>query len=616
MNHRRLGAVLLLTCSFAGNLVFAQEEQPPIQSGAEISQMLETSQSLRWVPGQVIVKFRDVPQDTEDQRLGAMGYTEHLRTTSGGEYIYSQTDARIRTLSAEEAQDQAEAAVQQMSEEEDVEYAQLNYVMHIVRVPDDLGFAQQWHYRNSGTGDEEAPGGINLPRAWDRTVGSAASVIAVIDTGILPNHPDIEGSPNLLPGFDMISDSFTGNDGDGRDDDPTDPGDGVDAGECGPGSRPEPDSWHGTHVAGTVGVGRTDNGSGVSGVNWISPVLPVRALGRCGGSIADINDAMRWAAGLPVPGVADNPSPAKVINMSLGAGAPCSASPATQSAIRDVVAAGATVVVAAGNDAADAANSFPASCDNVISVAASDFNGELVTRYSNFGAVVDVMAPGGDLQADEDNDGNPDGVLSMVDGGFAFFNGTSMATPHVAGVAGLLVAQDPTLTPQEIESLLKSNASPRSDRQCPRPCGAGLLNADIDVDPPVQPPILISVSPIEFELDEGESGTLTISVSRQGTAVAGETISIRSNNTDVSTVASTTVTSDADGRAQVLVNAISEGDTNIVVNVADQTQTMPVNVAIRVVPAIGIIAALLLALLMGVYGFRRLEAARITDRRA
>lgn len=606
MNAQRLVTVLLISCCFIGGTVAAQENQLAARSGDEVSRMLETPQSLRWLPGQIIVKFRATPAA---DRMNSMGFTEHLGDTSGGEYIYSLSNARIRALSNRELQDQTQAAVQQMRDEDDVEYAQLNYVVHIVRTPDDPGYAQQWHYRDNGAGSNSAPGGINLPQAWDRTVGSPAAVIAVIDTGILPDHPDIDGSPNLLPGFDMISDTFTGNDGDGRDADATDPGDGVAAGECGAGSPAEPDSWHGTHVAGTIGVGRTDNGRGVAGINWSSRVLPVRALGRCGGSIADINDAMRWAAGLPVPGTATNPTPAKVINMSLGAGAPCSASPATQSAIDDVVAAGVTVVVAAGNEANDAANSFPASCNGVITVAASDFNGELVTRYSNFGAVVDIMAPGGDLRADEDNDGNPDGVLSMVKGGYAFFNGTSMATPHVAGVAGLLLAQDPTLNPLEIENLLKSNALPRNSGQCPEPCGAGLLNANIAVGGPGQPaPLDLSVSPTEFRLDEGESATLGISLSRGGTAVANETVRFSSNDVAIARISPASATTNAAGQAQATVTAVSRGNSNLVVSVPGQTQTTPVNVAVRVVPGAGLIAMLLMALLIGAFGFRRLGA--------
>lgn len=607
MGHRIVLAVLLLsTLPFPGTL-FAQNDDLTIRSGEHVSATLESPPTLSWLPGQLIVKFKTSTAGTADQRLQSMGFTDHLLDTSGGGYIYSLPAGRMNTMSTREIEDQAKAAVKRMSNDPGVEYAQLNYVVHITRTPDDPGFAQQWHYRNNGSGSDEAPGGINLPRAWDRTVGSAAAVIAVIDTGILPEHPDIDDSPNLLPGFDMISDIFAGNDGDRRDEDASDPGDGVEAGECGAGSRAEPDSWHGTHVAGTVGVGLTDNGAGVAGINWSSRVVPLRALGRCGGSTADINDAIRWAAGLPVPGVATNSNPARVINMSLGAGAPCSASPATQSAINDAVAAGTAVVVAAGNEGRDAEDTFPASCDNVISVAAGDFNGELVTRYSNFGDDVDILAPGGDVSADENNDGNPDGVLSLVQGGFAFFNGTSMAAPHVAGVAGLLVAQNPALTPREIETLLKTNALPRDNDQCPRPCGAGLLNADIAVGAPVEPPpIQMNVSPTSLELDEGDTDTLVVTLTRMEASVSGETVRFSSNNADVATISPATAVSDAAGQARATVTAIREGNASFSVSIAGQTETLPVNVRIRVVPGMGVMAALLLAMLIGVFGFGRL----------
>jgi serine protease len=384
----------------------------------------------------------------------------------------------MATLSPAEARNRTLALVQALKARPDVEYAQPNYILRISdRTPNDPRFPQQWHYRNNGTGPGQSPGGISLPRAWDKSTGSSGVVVAVIDTGILPNHPDIVGSPNVIAGYDMISVLAIANDGDGRDNNPTDPGDAVAANECGLGSPARSNSWHGTHVAGTIGVGKTDNGIGVAGVNWSVKVQAVRVLGKCGGTNADINDGIRWAAGLPVPGVPVNPTPARVINMSLGGREPCSMTPATQAAINDAVGSGAAVVVAAGNNAVDASQVFPASCNNVITVAASDARGYLVTRYSNFGPAVEIMAPGGDVLRDDDGDGNNDGVLSMVRGGYARYNGTSMAAPHVAGVAALWLAQTPGLTPAQLLAELQRNALPRTSTQCPKPCGAGLLSA-------------------------------------------------------------------------------------------------------------------------------------------
>lgn len=593
--------------------IIATAQQPSsdvaIRDGTEVTEMLESEQPLRWVPGQVIVKYKTTTHTTSEERLRTMGLTDHVSETSDGAYIYSLPPETIGTMSASAAQDRARTAVAEMSGQAEVEYVQLNYVLHIVKSPDDAGFPLQWHYLNNGSAAGESPGGINLPDAWDRTDGAASSIVAVIDTGILPNHPDIAGSGNLLDGFDMISDSFTANDGDGRDDDPTDPGDDVAAGECGPGSPAEPASWHGSHVAGTIGVGATDNATGVAGVNWDSRVMALRALGRCGGSVVDINDAIRWAAGLPVPGAPTNPNPAKVINMSLGAGAPCSSSPATQSAINDAVAAGVTVVVAAGNEASDAGNSFPASCDNVITVAASDYNGDLVRRYSNFGADVDVMAPGGDLQADDNNDGNPDGVLSTVEGGYAFYNGTSMAAPHVAGVAALLLAQDPNLTPQRVEELIVDNALARTTAQCPRPCGAGLLNADIDVAAPVQP-LDVSVQPVSLEIDEGETAAFTATVRRGGVAQAGLAVRFVSVDANFATVSPATATTDSNGKATATVTAVTEGTTRIVASIQGQSASATVDVDVRNALALGIAALILLLLGLTVYGNRKLAASR------
>ncbi len=482
-------ALMAVTAILAAGPLPATAQQLTPQQVQRLLERRAIPPQAHFVPGEVLVKMKPArilgPAD-----LRRLGVEDGRRVTSGGEIVYRIPPAALTTLSRAQARDRTLQTLGQLRADPNVQYAQPNYILHIAKTPNDLRFPEQWHYRTNGPGTGESPGGINLPIKWDETVGSSSIVVAVIDTGILPNHPDITGSPNLVTGFDMISDPAMANDGGGRDNDPTDPGDAVAADECFPGDLAQPASWHGTHVAGTIGAGRTDNNIGVAGINWSVRAQAVRVLGKCGGTISDINDGIRWAAGVTVPGAPTNSTPARVINMSLGSppGTPCSMSPSTQAAINDAVGAGATVVVAAGNDAVDASQVFPASCDNVITVAASDARGRLVTRYSNFGATVKIMAPGGDVQLPEDG-----GVLSMVHpnaGTYARYNGTSMAAPHVAGVAALHLAQTPTLTPAQLTQKLQDDALPRTVAECPQACGAGLLRAMV---PPRKSPDLSSI---------------------------------------------------------------------------------------------------------------------------
>ena len=218
---------------------------------------------------------------------------------------------------------------------------------------------------------------------------------AVIDSGVLPGHPDL--APKLLPGYDFVEADFSG-DGDGRDGDPTDPG----------------GSFHGSHVAGTAAAA-TNNGVGVAGVSWGARLLPVRVLGveAGAGTLADAIDGILWSVGASVPGVPRNPNPADVLNLSLGGPFLCSQAQGFQEAFYRAAAAGASVVVAAGNDNDDASYFTPSSCGGVLVVGATTFRNERAP-YSNFGARLDVMAPGGNLNEDADGDGFPDGVLSSV----------------------------------------------------------------------------------------------------------------------------------------------------------------------------------------------------------
>ena len=326
----------------------------------------------------------------------------------------------------------------------------------------------QWHYAK-----------IGLPCTWKwKTKGQGSPVIAVIDTG-KTNHPDLAGK--FLAGYDFISNASTANDGNGRDANPTDPGDAADSGW-----GFKPNSWHGTHVAGTIGAA-TNNNLGVAGVNWFARIVPVRVLGVCGGTLSDLTAAISWAAGIAVPNVPPNPNPAKVINLSLGyylgAGKTCALNdPSLQSAINDVTAQGVSVVVAAGNDNADATMYSPASCNNTVTVAATARD-NTKAWYSNFGPLIDVAAPGGETKdangvIDENNDGKPDGVLSTLlnSNGSQFihasYQGTSMAAPHVTGVISLMLAKNPALAPAQLLAQLEATATPLA-----ADLGAGLIRA-------------------------------------------------------------------------------------------------------------------------------------------
>jgi serine protease len=352
-------------------------------------------------------------------------------------------------------------ATEMMLRDASIEYAEPDRIMTHSATPTDPRYNDQWHYYDT-------VGGLRLPAAWDISTG-AGVVVAVIDTGYRP-HADLSGQ--FLPGYDFISTAAIGNDGNGRDNDASDPGDGITAGACG-GGQPffdQPSSWHGTHVAGTVAA-RTNNGAGVAGVAYNAKILPVRVLGKCGGYTSDIADAITWASGGTVSGVPANPNKARVLNLSLGGGGACSAT--MQNAINGARSRGAAVVAAAGNSAMNVSNASPANCTGVIAVAATGRTGGRA-RYSNFGALVAVAAPGGDGAA---------GVLSTLNSGrsgpladtYAVYQGTSMATPHVAGVAALMLAANSNLTPDEIAARLKSTA--RAFPASCVGCGAGIVDA-------------------------------------------------------------------------------------------------------------------------------------------
>jgi len=420
----------------------------------------------------IIVKYRGSP-DAAQAMAGTtkMGNAElsaqrfgltmsRVRTTALGSQVL-RVDRKLSLAEAEQL------AADIAASDPNVEYAEPDRIMRKVFTPNDTRYNEQWHYF-------EAAGGINAPTAWDKSTGSGV-VVGVVDTGYRP-HADL--AANILPGYDFISDTFVANDGNGRDSSALDPGDWVNPGECGPGDPAafEASSWHGTHVSGTIAA-ITNNGNGVAGVAFNAKIVPARVLGKCGGFTSDIADAIIWVTGGHVNNVPDNANPAKVVSISLGGGGSCGTT--TQSAINSARSRGASVVVAAGNSNANAANFSPANCSGVVTVAAVGRNGGKAS-YSNFGATVEIAAPGGS--------GGANSVLSTLNAGqqgpgadsYALYNGTSMATPHVSGVVALMLSVKPSLTPDQVTQILQSTA--RAFPATCSQCGSGIVNASAAVD--------------------------------------------------------------------------------------------------------------------------------------
>lgn len=491
MSVALLGAAAWCTCAVAG--------EPSVRATPFVPVYQAPVDSL-------IVKFRDrrlaTSMATAESRAPTLsavaGLAMHYRRAMSG-------DAHVYALPREMSLPDAEAAAARLRADPDVEYVVPNKRMFPLLVPNDTYYTNQWHYHASAS----VAGAVNLPAAWDITTGSTSTVVAVVDTGLLP-HVDIDSnigdaSGRAVAGYDFISNSFIANDGDGRDTDPTDPGDWVTAAEhafYGDACRVADSSWHGTHVAGTIGA-LSANADGVAGIDWSAKILPVRVLGKCGGDTSDVADGLRWSAGIAVSGVPANANPARIINLSLGGEGACGA--AEQNALTDALANGAIIVVAAGNSGANLAVSpeSPAVCSGVITVAAVDRNGARA-GYSNYGTAVEIAAPGGDTTI------GTNGVLSTSNLGttiatthdYAYYEGTSMAAPHVAGVLSLMLAVNPALTAGQALTILQETARAfptGTGRDCTTStCGAGIVDAAAAVNAAANGYLARSASSVDF----------------------------------------------------------------------------------------------------------------------
>jgi serine protease len=448
--------------------------------------------------------------------------------------------------------------VSSLRQRPDVLSAEPNTILKTQAAPNDPLYAKQWHY-----------GMLNLPSTWDGFSGSsdvgAGVIVAVLDSGILwdatdpaKQHPDFNcevasGKPKILPGYDFVQ-----NDNNAFDSDPN-------AG------------FHGTHVSGTVGA-CSNNALGVAGVAWQAQILPIRALDSSGGSIEDIAKAVYWAAGIsssPLGAIPNNPNPANIINMSLGGEQ--SPSPVLQAAVDAANAKGVVVVVAAGNSNIDAALFTPANLQGVIPVGALAPD-KARASYSNYGSTVALVAPGGDFAQRNISE---DGVLSTLgcgtgdvgqyyspsggttppcaNFGFGSYHGTSMASPHVAGVIALMMSKNAALRDADpsnwvrIRSYLTDSSSLTGLTRCSQGCGAGLLDANSAMQKAVALPSIGSVvvrnNPSEIDLGSSQNQTtftiqnvgdtaanLNISATGNGLSVSPSTLTLAANATQVITV--------------------------------------------------------------------------------
>jgi len=330
--------------------------------------------------------------------------------------------------------------------------------------PNDPFFSRQWSLT-------DAVSGINIEDAWTLQPSATSMTVAVIDTGILP-HPDLAG--RVLPGYDFISDAESARDGNGRDPDPRDEGDWTDEGECF--GYASPSFFHGLFVAGQIAA-NTNNGIGIAGVAGNVNILPVRVLGKCGGSFEDIVAGTLWASGVNIGGVPPNTHPARVINLSLGGFGTCDQ--ALQESIDDALTQGSVIVAAAGNESLDVSMFAPANCGGVISVSAHNRRGTL-TEYSNFGTGITLSAPGGDLPVG-------DLVYSTAFTGttvpeeptYMVGRGTSFSAPLVSGVAALILARNPLLTGGRVQDIIAGTTRkfPTGSICSTSQCGSGMLDA-------------------------------------------------------------------------------------------------------------------------------------------
>lgn len=430
--------------------------------------VIDSEGTLDLVPGRVLVKVKGVDDASllhftkagsdDAAALAVIGERTGLQLSFVRATLWGWALVDIRDAGSVDALPDAKKTrrlIARLAADKDVDVVSEERWMKPLRTPNDPMLNQMWHLDQ-----------IGAKQAWDRTIGTSSQRVGVIDTGLVRSHPEFAG--RVAGGFDFISSSNTANDGNGRDADFNDAGD-----ACGGGGN----SFHGTHVAGTIGAA-TDNGQGIAGLNWNAGLVIARALGRCGGSNVDIMEAAAWMAGARINGVPDvGANKVSVMNLSLGSAGTCSSF--EQQTVDFVNNAGTIMVIAAGNDGG--AVGSPANCRGTVSVGAVGPTNAR-TRYSSFGANLTVMAPGGDLSI------RGGGVLSTLGTSFGSQQGTSMASPHVAGAISLIQAAAPSMGRAAIVDLLRSTGASCTNCQGIPAIRIGAALASLGSTPTTTPP--------------------------------------------------------------------------------------------------------------------------------
>lgn len=509
-NTGRIASCLLALALQAGALMPAG-----LQAAEAASQ--GASGSLPQAPAtavyrRLLVKLKptatDAPLATRTAQLAISDLSQRLQSGVPGQapvqlLLHKSISAQLHVVLTDRGLSRSEMLqlIGQLQRDPRVEYAEIDQRLQPQFLPDDpLYGSRQWNLQPPSRGNE---GGANLPGAWDVARGEVAPgqgvVVAVIDTGLRP-HADL--AARLLPGYDFVSDADIANDLDGQwDSDPSDPGDWISIRDSESatfsGCALSTSSWHGTMMAGTIAAVMGNN-LGLAGIAPGARLLPVRVFGKCGGYLSDVITGVYWAVGLELPSLPDlmrappvNPYPARVINLSMAAEGSCSS--AFQEAVDRARGKGAVVIAATGNhngQATDQGLSQPANCQGVIAVTAHTRRGDLAS-YANASPSTTLSAPGGGpglqlLASDGDSItslGNS-GLTSPLADSYEQVRGTSIATAHVSGVAALLLGLQPTLSPDQVRTVLTRSARAYpANSYCTMQaiCGAGMLDAEAAV---------------------------------------------------------------------------------------------------------------------------------------